>query len=100
MPVPWCVALAFIAKPKEPDKLWVEINTMLKTHKARKETVEGRLLEEDKAFLESYSHIVAAKLEEKVKELESEISWHKLAEARQSAQFSLTRILAESATTH
>ncbi len=91
-------ALTFIAKPKEPDKLWLEIKNALKTFKTEEEKVERKLLVKDEEFLESHSHIVTAKLEEKVKELEKEIAWRKLAEARQSAQFSLTRIVAESAT--
>ncbi|MBI2472373.1 MAG: EAL domain-containing protein [Planctomycetes bacterium] len=88
-------ALTFIAKPKEPDKLWLEIKNALKTFKAKEEKVERKLFVEDEEFLESYSHIVAAKLEEKVKELEREIAWRKQAEARQYAQFSLTYIFAE-----
>lgn len=93
-------ALAFIVKPEEPDKLWCAIENALKAFNARKEKAERNLPVEDEELLDRYSHIVAAKLEEKVKELEREILWHKQAEERQSAQFSLTYILAEYSSLH
>ncbi len=64
-------AEAFIEKPKEPEELYrkiCEITEQCKiTSSSRLPDMELILKEQD--FLKAYSHIVAAKLEEKVKEL-------------------------------
>lgn len=91
-------ALAFIEKPKEPDKLWMEIKGALENAEAGKTDIKKTPLIDYESFLISYNQIVAAKLEEKVKELEAEIHHRKQRESRQIAQFILTNILAESAT--
>ncbi|MBI5195060.1 MAG: response regulator [Nitrospirae bacterium] len=62
----------FIIKPKEPNEFWDEINSTLEVLSLKREKpVTAELLEEHKEFLEKYSQIVAAKLEEKVRELET-----------------------------
>ena len=91
-------ALAFFEKPKDPEKLWREIRNTLESAKTKEIDAKKIPFADDETFLSNYSHIVAAKLEEKVKELESEIANRKLRESRQLAQFILTTILNESAT--
>ncbi len=64
-------AEAFIIKPKDPREFWEELSGILEKFKLKnKKNITARLVEEDEEFLRKYSHIVAAKLEEKVKELE------------------------------
>ncbi len=61
----------FIIKPKEPNEFWDEINSTLDVLSLKREKpVTAELLKEHTEFLEKYSQIVAAKLEDKVKELE------------------------------
>lgn len=91
-------ALAFFEKPKDPEKLWREIRNTLESTKTKEIDAKKIPFANDETFLGNYSHIVAAKLEEKVKELENEINNRKLRESRQLAQFTLTTILIESAT--
>ncbi|MDI6743571.1 MAG: diguanylate cyclase, partial [Smithella sp.] len=91
-------SLAFFEKPKDPEKLWGEIRNTLESAKTKETDAKKIPFANDETFLSNYSHIVAAKLEEKVKELESEIANRKLRESRQLAQFILTTILNESAT--
>ncbi|MBI2470691.1 MAG: EAL domain-containing protein [Planctomycetes bacterium] len=91
-------ALAFFEKPKVPEKLWSEIKNTLESAKTKEIDAKKIPFADDETFLSNYSHIVAAKLEEKVKELENEINNRKLMESRQLAQFTLTAILTESAT--
>lgn len=64
-------AEAFIIKPKDPQEFWEELIGILEECKLRSQ--EGRtpeLIEEEEDFLRKYSQVVAAKLEEKVRELE------------------------------
>jgi len=72
---------AFITKPVTPDALWQELAANIginRTVKATPPTEE--LLEEEKEYLRKYSGVVAAKLEEKVRELEETLERRKKAE--------------------
>jgi hypothetical protein len=91
-------AHAFFEKPKDPEKLWGEIKNTIESAKTKETDAKKIPFVNDETFLSNYSHIVAAKLEEKVKELENEIANRQLSESRQLAQFTLTAILNESAT--
>lgn len=70
-------AEAFIEKPKKPDELWEMIQTILERKKQPAELIEKRMIDDEKAFLESHSQTVVEKLEEKVKELEKVIAENK-----------------------
>jgi CheY-like chemotaxis protein len=64
-------AEAFIAKPKEPEEFWEEVRAVLDGCETKGEkSIPVKLIEEEEEFLRKYSYIVAAKLEEKVRELE------------------------------
>lgn len=65
-------AEAFIAKPKEPEVFWNELQRVLDECKGKKGLDVNPRMMEKKAedFLQKYSSIVTAKLEEKVRELE------------------------------
>jgi sigma-B regulation protein RsbU (phosphoserine phosphatase) len=74
-------AEAFIAKPKEPGEFWEELAEVLKgleTGRERRPAAEP--LAEEKEYLRKYSGVVAAKLEEKVRELEETLDKRKKAE--------------------
>ncbi|MBI4838318.1 MAG: response regulator [Nitrospirae bacterium] len=61
----------FIIKPKEPAEFWDEINSTLDVLSLQREKpVPAEIIKEDHEFLEKYSQVVAAKLEEKIMELE------------------------------
>jgi two-component system cell cycle sensor histidine kinase/response regulator CckA len=61
---------AFIVKPKEPDELWEEILGILENCTLRlKPAAPPILAPKDEEYLGKYSVMVAAKLDEKVKEL-------------------------------
>ena len=62
---------AFIVKPKEPDQFWLELTAALKAEAKKGGKGEQKLLEEDEIYLDRYSQVVASRLEEKVKELET-----------------------------
>ena len=65
-------AEAFIVKPQDPQEFWEELLGILKDYKQKKtKTSTAELSGGDEEFLRKYSHVVAAKLEEKVKELET-----------------------------
>ena len=70
-------AEAFIEKPKTLDELWEKIQTILERKKQPAAQIEKRMIDDEKAFLESYSQTVVEKLEEKVKELEKVIAENK-----------------------
>lgn len=61
-------AEAFIEKPKEPEELF---ETIVNVYRSIKEVKlpDMRLIMEEEEFLKAYSYIVAAKLDEKVREL-------------------------------
>lgn len=61
-------AQAFIEKPKSPDQFWEEIGRVLAACQAGEGRGELKEWQEDE-FLRHYSEMVAAKLEEKVREL-------------------------------
>jgi len=74
-------AEAFIAKPKEPEEFWEELAEIIKrceTGGERPPAAEP--LPEEKEYLRKYSGVVAAKLEEKVRELEETLDRRKKAE--------------------
>jgi two-component system NtrC family sensor kinase len=68
-------AEAFITKPKEPEEFWTEIAAVLERLAigAMKPPPSGPM-EEEREYLREYSGVVAAKLEEKVQELEDALA--------------------------
>ncbi len=72
-------AEAYIIKPKEPADLWDEVEIILREQKKEK-IITPELVTEEEDYLKRYSQVVAAKLEEKVAELEKEVAQRKLAE--------------------
>jgi len=75
-------AEAFIVKPKDPEEFWTELSGILDDYRRQKEKpLAPELIEQEEEYLKKYSHIVATKLEEKVKELGDEIEERKKAEA-------------------
>ncbi len=74
-------AEAFVAKPVEPAKLWEITRTIMNEWEARKRIpAHAPIDESDEQYLREYSHVVAAKLEEKVAELEDALTLRKQAE--------------------
>lgn len=74
-------AAAFIDKPMQPEDLWVELAVFLqKREKDQEESPGTKKLEEESVYLREYSSVVAAKVEEKVRELEQNIVERKLTE--------------------
>jgi PAS domain S-box-containing protein len=74
-------AEAFIDKPKDPEEFWEELAAILKgleTGGERPPAAEP--LAEEKEYLRKHSGVVAAKLEEKVRELEETLDRRKKAE--------------------
>lgn len=62
-------AEAYIIKPKEPAQLWEEVEIILQGSEKEK-TITPELISEDEEYLKRYSQVVAAKLEEKMRELQ------------------------------
>lgn len=62
-------AEAFIEKPKEPEELFETIKEVFHSIKTVK-LPDLRIIKEEEFFLKAYSHIVASKLDQKVRELE------------------------------
>lgn len=75
-------AEAFIFKPKDPKEFWEELCSILKKYRSKLESEAGRPPVQEEDYLKRYSHIVVAKLEEKVRELTEEIAERKLAEEK------------------
>ncbi len=74
-------AEAFINKPMEPVLLWAELVAILQRREAGRETpAAANSMKEEKEYLREYSTVVAAKLGEKVQELEQTIVERKLTE--------------------
>ena len=74
-------AEAFISNPVEPAVLWENLSAILHQREADRERPPvATLMEEEKEYLRKYSSVVAAKLEEKVQELEQTLVERKLAE--------------------
>ena len=68
---------ALIVKPKKPDDFWKEFTAALEKHESSKEPyVKARLDEKEEERFRDYCRLVAAKLEEKVLELETVIADH------------------------
>ncbi|MEW6187185.1 MAG: HD domain-containing phosphohydrolase [Thermodesulfobacteriota bacterium] len=63
-------AAAFIVKPKEPEEFWMELERIIESDKLNRTSPKARLKAAEEEYLDKYAHIVAAKLEEKVAELE------------------------------
>lgn len=63
-------AVAFIVKPKEPEEFWKELTSIMGENGLVCAGKRTCLLEDKEEYLERYARIVAAKLEEKVCELE------------------------------
>jgi len=60
----------FIAKPLEPDAFIRRLRRAMEELPHRSRQTDPKLLQQDEAYLRSYSQMVAARLEEKVAELE------------------------------
>jgi len=74
-------AEAFIAKPVQPEELWEALSAFLHRREADRQHHAGtKKLEEETVYLRKYSSVVAAKVEEKVRELEQNIVERKLTE--------------------
>jgi PAS domain S-box-containing protein len=74
-------AEAFITKPQEPEKLWEMVAAILaKRATGREEAVAAERTGEETEYLRKYSGVVAAKLGEKVKELEKTLERRRKAE--------------------
>lgn len=91
-------AEAFIAKPKEPEEFWREMHAILENLPS----VEAKTLfhephGEELEYLREYSRIVAAKLEDKVRELEETLERRTKAEAALHQSEAYRRELFESA---
>lgn len=85
-------AEAFIVKPKEPNEFWQEVSAIIENSKLKKKRCYQALhIKDDEEFLKSYSKIVAAKLEEKVNELNNAIQKIELTESRYTNLFSSMR---------
>ena len=63
-------AAAFISKPKTPEEFWKELNVVIEGLSAQQTPRPSAGVESEQEYLKEYSRIVAAKLEEKVRELE------------------------------
>ena len=61
---------AFMVKPLEAEEFLTQLKGLLENLDSTKERPVSELLEEDEKFLKIYSQLVAAKLEDKVRELE------------------------------
>jgi len=63
-------ANAFIQKPIDTDEFLLKVEAAIRGVKDRKKTATKELTEEEEEYLRRYCQVVAAKLEEKVRELE------------------------------
>ena len=66
-------AEAYIVKPKEPAEFWEEVESILQNRK-KEQLITTELIKEDEEYLKRYVQVVAAKLEEKVGELEKTLA--------------------------
>ena len=74
-------AEAFVAKPIEPEKLWEKVCGIMTDWEARqRKPAHPPVNESDEQYLREYSRIVAAKLEQKVVELEEALTRREQAE--------------------
>lgn len=72
-------AESYIIKPKDPVELWEEIALIVGRGK-KESAIPSELVGEEADYLKRYSQVVAAKLEEKVHELEATLAERELAE--------------------
>ncbi|HWR59875.1 MAG TPA: response regulator [Thermodesulfovibrionales bacterium] len=72
-------AEGYIIKPKGPADFWEEVEFIFK-EQHREKVITPELITEEEEYLKRYSEVVTAKLEEKVAELEKEISERKKTE--------------------
>jgi PAS domain S-box-containing protein len=71
----------YIARPREPDEFWRELAPVLEsTAEERRKPPSPQILVEEREYLLKYSEVVAAKLEEKVHELEETLARRQKAE--------------------
>ncbi|MDO9287970.1 MAG: response regulator, partial [Thermodesulfovibrionales bacterium] len=70
----------FIVKPKSPEKFWEELNNILNKREEEKSKKTKPIKDEE--YLRKYSHVVSAKLEKKVKELEDALAGRKKLEEK------------------
>ncbi|MFA4829624.1 MAG: PAS domain S-box protein [Thermodesulfovibrionales bacterium] len=88
-------AAGFIVKPKSPEKFWEELNNILSKREEEKNKKAKPIKDEE--YLKKYSHVVSAKLEEKVKELEKTLEERKKVEEALKSSEEKFRTLFESA---
>ena len=70
----------YIIKPKDPEEIWHEVERVMEKPRAEK-AIPADLIGGENAHLERYSHVVALKLEEKVRQLEETQKERERAEA-------------------
>ncbi len=70
---------AYIIKPKDPVELWDEVAQII-TECKKEKVITAEVITEESEYLKRYSQVVAAKLEEKVQELERTLEDRKRAE--------------------
>jgi PAS domain S-box-containing protein len=74
-------AAAFIDKTAPPEELWQELSAVMRRVEAGEETATAaQMMGKEEEYLKEYSQLVAAKLEEKVRELEEALALRKEAE--------------------
>jgi PAS domain S-box-containing protein len=89
-------AEGFIVRPKEPEDFWREMSAIMENLAAgRRKPHPPGMMEEEKEYLRKYSEVVAAKLEEKVRELEESLARRKEAEERLKLASAYNRSLIE-----
>lgn len=80
-------AEAFISKPKEPGEFLRELASVMGELATEKRPAVSQLSADEMEYLRRYSSVVAAKLETKVRELETALTRSREAEAALQAQF-------------
>ncbi|MBF0505778.1 MAG: PAS domain S-box protein, partial [Nitrospirae bacterium] len=84
---------AYIIKPKKPVEFWEEVEKTI-GEKNRVKFITAALVEKDEEYLKRYSQVVAAKLEEKVLELERSLVERKRAgEALRDSEIRYKRLV-------
>lgn len=81
----------FIEDTDKPERFWQGLQEIIGSGRCKEAQVCKPVIVEDEEFLKNYGHIVAAKLEEKVRELEEEINkkrWLEEALHESEAKFS------------
>jgi two-component system, cell cycle sensor histidine kinase and response regulator CckA len=92
-------AEAFLTKPQEPEKFWETVTGILEMREAiLTKPFSAELAEEKEEFLNKYSVVVTAKLEEKIRELEDMLEQRTIAEQALKESEARYRFLLESVT--